>query len=54
MGLKGDGLCEWLLAEGAELDGPGLAPNTEPALFDQLDLKERMPHQERESRDANA
>ena len=53
-GFKGSWLCEWLLAEGAEVYGLGLAPNTEPALFDQLDLANRIHHTELDIRDAKA
>jgi CDP-glucose 4,6-dehydratase len=53
-GFKGSWLCEWLLAEGAEVYGLGLAPNTEPALFDQLDLANRIHHSELDIRDAEA
>jgi CDP-glucose 4,6-dehydratase len=53
-GFKGAWLCEWLLAEGAEVYGLGLAPNTEPSLFEQLDLINRIQHQEIDIRDAEA
>lgn len=53
-GFKGSWLCEWLLAEGAEVHGLGLAPNTEPSLFNQLDLINRMDHCELDIRDAAA
>lgn len=53
-GFKGSWLCEWLLAEGAEVYGLGLAPNTKPALFDQLDLANRINHTELDIRDAAA
>lgn len=53
-GFKGSWLCEWLLAEGAEVHGLGLAPNTQPALFDQLDLARRIDHTELDIRDAAA
>lgn len=51
-GFKGAWLCEWLLAEGAEVFGLGLAPNTKPALFEQLDLSNRIHHTELDIRDA--
>lgn len=53
-GFKGSWLCEWLLAEGANVYGLGLAPNTEPALFDKLSLASRIHHCELDIRDANA
>ena len=43
-GFKGAWLSEWLLALGAEVTGLALAPNTEPALFDQLGLAGRLRH----------
>jgi CDP-glucose 4,6-dehydratase len=43
-GFKGAWLCEWLLQLGAEVHGLALAPDTEPALFDQLGLAGRMRH----------
>ncbi|MDB4444787.1 CDP-glucose 4,6-dehydratase [Akkermansiaceae bacterium] len=53
-GFKGSWLCEWLLAEGAEVYGLGLAPNTKPALFDQLNLANRIHHNQLDIRDAKA
>lgn len=41
-GFKGAWLSEWLLALGAEVTGFALAPHTEPALFNHLDLGRRM------------
>jgi len=43
-GFKGSWLCEWLISLGAEVTGYGLAPNTQPALFNQLRLKSRLQH----------
>ena len=43
-GFKGAWLCEWLLKWGAEVHGYALSPPTEPALFAQLDLENRMHH----------
>ena len=43
-GFKGSWMSEWLLGMGAELSGVSLAPATEPALFDQLGLADRMGH----------
>ena len=53
-GFKGAWLCEWLLAEGAAVFGIGLAPNTEPSLFQQLKLNTRIDHRELDIRDAAA
>lgn len=41
-GFKGSWLCEWLLQLGADVVGLGLPPNTQPALFDQLRLADRI------------
>ena len=41
-GFKGSWLCEWLLSLGAEVHGFALEPPTEPALFDQLGLANRI------------
>ena len=41
-GFKGAWLSEWLLALGAEITGFALAPQTEPALFDVLNLRQRL------------
>jgi len=41
-GFKGSWLCEWLLALGAEVTGLALDPNTQPALFGQLELTGRL------------
>lgn len=43
-GFKGSWLCEMLLARGAKVSGLALAPDTRPALFDQLGLAGRMDH----------
>lgn len=53
-GFKGAWLCEWLLAEGAEVYGIGLQPNTNPSLFEQLGLAIRIHHRELDIRDASA
>ena len=50
-GFKGSWLCEWLIDMGAECFGVGLAPNTEPALFKQLDLEKRLHHKNLDIRD---
>lgn len=43
-GFKGSWLCEWLLSMGAKLSGYALSPPTDPALFDQLGLEDRLDH----------
>ncbi|MEM1223321.1 MAG: CDP-glucose 4,6-dehydratase [Verrucomicrobiota bacterium] len=43
-GFKGAWMSEWLLGLGAEVVGVSLEPNTDPSLFDQLNLAERMEH----------
>lgn len=43
-GFKGSWLCEWLLQLGAEITGYSLPPETRPALFEQLGLKDRLRH----------
>ena len=51
-GFKGSWLCEWLLSMEANVTGYALAPNTEPALFDQLGLATRIDHRLGDIRDA--
>lgn len=51
-GFKGSWLCEWLLRLGADVHGLGLAPATEPALFEELTLKSRIRHHSVDIRDA--
>jgi CDP-glucose 4,6-dehydratase len=51
-GFKGSWLCEILLARGAVVSGLALAPDTRPALFDQLGLAGRMDHALGDIRDA--
>ena len=41
-GFKGSWLGLWLSELGAQVTGIGLAPNTKPNLFSQLELKERL------------
>lgn len=53
-GFKGSWLCEWLLGLGAEVTGYALPPETEPALFDQLGLANRVRHHEGDIRDPEA
>lgn len=43
-GFKGSWMAEWLLSLGAEVTGVSLEPNTDPAIFDQLGLRERLEH----------
>lgn len=43
-GFKGSWLCEWLLTLGADVHGLALVPDTEPSLFVQLALGERVHH----------
>ncbi len=50
-GFKGSWLCEWLLDLGAEVWGYSLPPPTQPALFEQLDLADRLHHQLGDVRD---
>lgn len=51
-GFKGAWLAEWLLTLGAHVTGLALAPATEPALFDQLGLANRLEHRIGDIRDA--
>lgn len=51
-GFKGSWLSEWLLQLGAVVHGYALAPNTAPALFDQLGLAGRLEHEVADIRDA--
>lgn len=53
-GFKGAWLSEWLLDLGAELTGYALAPPTEPSLFDQLGLAQRMHHIQADINDRQA
>jgi CDP-glucose 4,6-dehydratase len=41
-GFKGAWLCEWLLGLGANVTGLGLPPETDPSLFTQLQLANRL------------
>jgi CDP-glucose 4,6-dehydratase len=43
-GFKGSWICEWLLQLGAEITGYSLPPETNPALFKQLNLQSRLQH----------
>ena len=51
-GFKGSWLSEWLLQLGAVVHGYALAPDTAPALFDQLGLDGRIEHEVADIRDA--
>ncbi|HEV8493093.1 MAG TPA: CDP-glucose 4,6-dehydratase [Candidatus Angelobacter sp.] len=51
-GFKGAWLSEWLLMLGAKVRGYALQPPTDPSLFVQLDLANRMEHQIADIRDA--
>ena len=53
-GFKGSWLSEWLLQLGAIVHGFALAPDTTPALFDQLGLADRLEHELADIRDAQA
>jgi CDP-glucose 4,6-dehydratase len=53
-GFKGSWLCEWLYLLGADVVGIGLAPNTQPALFEQLKLRSRINHQKIDIRDVSS
>lgn len=44
-GFKGAWLSEWLLSLGAEVFGFALAPDTKPALFEQIGLDGRLKHE---------
>jgi CDP-glucose 4,6-dehydratase len=50
-GFKGSWLSEWLLSAGATVRGYALQPLTQPNLFDQLGLAERIEHQVADIRD---
>lgn len=52
-GFKGAWLAQWLLRMGAEVHGYALPPPTNPALFEQLGLKDRLHHTEGDIRDAD-
>ena len=53
-GFKGSWLCQWLLDLGAQIHGIALAPATDPALFDVLNLKQRIDHRVLDIRDGAA
>ena len=41
-GFKGSWLSAWLINSGAKVKGYALAPDTEPSLFNSLDLENKM------------
>ncbi|WP_370302938.1 CDP-glucose 4,6-dehydratase [Pseudooceanicola sp.] len=51
-GFKGSWLSLWLTRLGADVAGLALAPDTEPALFDQLGLADRLDHRIGDIREA--
>ena len=53
-GFKGAWLCEWLVSLGANVSGFALQPPTNPALFDQLQLADRINDCRGDIRDAAA
>lgn len=53
-GFKGSWLAEWLLLLGADVTGYALAPPTQPALFEQLGLEQRLHHIKGDVRDLAA
>jgi CDP-glucose 4,6-dehydratase len=53
-GFKGSWLCEWLLALGAEVTGYALEPETDPSMFAQLGLANRLRHYVGDVRDTAA
>ncbi len=53
-GFKGSWLCEWLLLLGAKVSGYSLSPPTDPSLFEQLSLQERIDHRIGDVRDVDA
>lgn len=53
-GFKGSWLCEWLLSLGARVSGISLPPDTDPSLYEQLDLENRIEHHNLDIRDQPA
>lgn len=53
-GFKGAWLTEWLLSLGAKVTGFSLPPPTQPSLFEQLGLADRIQHIVGDVRDAQA
>ena len=52
-GFKGSWLALWLLEMGAEVTGLALPPDSEPSLFAQLGLDQRLRHRIGDIRDAS-
>ncbi|MFV0333142.1 MAG: CDP-glucose 4,6-dehydratase [Tropicimonas sp.] len=53
-GFKGAWLAAWLLADGAEVMGLSLAPDTDPSLYEQIGLRGRMAEAIADIRDVEA
>ena len=53
-GFKGAWLAQWLLKLGARVHGFALEPETHPALFEQLELSNKIHHQIADVRDPDA
>jgi len=53
-GFKGSWLARWLLELDADVTGLSLAPDTNPSLFEILNLKKQLKHNEIDIRDASA
>lgn len=53
-GFKGSWLVTWLLELGAHVHGYALEPPTDPSLFAQINLAERIEHEINDVRDADA
>lgn len=53
-GFKGSWLSEWLIMLGAKVSGIGLEPDTDPALYEMLDLNSRIHHYTVDIRDRDA
>ena len=53
-GFKGTWLTEWLLSLGAKVHGFSLPPPTNPSMFDQLGLADKMEHEIGDVRDLAA
>src|SRR5690242_6578944 len=53
-GFKGSWLAQWLIDLGAKVHGFAQPPETEPALFEQIGLAQRLEHEIGDLRDAAA
>jgi CDP-glucose 4,6-dehydratase len=53
-GFKGAWLCHWLVRLGADVTGLALPPDTQPNLFDDINLRRVMRHRDVDVRDAAA